>query len=394
MTTIDTILATIDISSTEERGIAADALDDLGRYEEAELLRSSAQVWVNNDGIIVRDTSLEAANRFLAAAAVSWDSADPWLATDSDGLSDEDEDSLRQMCDEADCDYDAAKDVVLAAVKAKVDEMPHTFVASDGVSEETLDAEDMDDAVSEAEDWCRGGDWGKDGARIEVTVTEEDARGDTVESRHISVDIEPDHAAMILGVCGGRHDDRYERCCGDDPDDHDWTSEGEGGCDQNPGVWSTGGTSMSFASHCRTCGLHRSEHTTGSQRNPGEHDTVAYEMPEAWCKECEAEECEAERRLERLGNCTSAHDYASLLDDCLEECGTVHDRSESGASVYRVVADGVDLVRVADGVASEWFGGAEECREAIKATWHAKTWQDGWDGLGDGVDEPEDYETI
>lgn len=26
---------------------------------------------------------------------------------------------------------------------------------------------------------------------------------------------------------------------------------------------------------------------SGSQRNPGEHDTVSYEMPETWCAECE-----------------------------------------------------------------------------------------------------------
>jgi hypothetical protein len=65
--------------------------------------------------------------------------------------------------------------------------------------------------------------------------------------------------------------------CGDSPDDHDWTAEGEGGCDENPGVWSTGGTSMMFRTHCRACGLRRTEHTTGYQRNPGDHDTVEYE---------------------------------------------------------------------------------------------------------------------
>ncbi len=51
---------------------------------------------------------------------------------------------------------------------------------------------------------------------------------------------------------------------------------------------------MSFATHCRKCGLHRHEHSTGSQKNPGEHDTVSYEMPDTWCEECEDEKCRYE----------------------------------------------------------------------------------------------------
>ena len=100
------------------------------------------------------------------------------------------------------------------------------------------------------------------------------------------IEIEPDHSSKIIEACG-----RYEGC-GSDPDDHDWTSEGEGGCDQNPGVWSTGGTSMQFASHCRKCGLRRIEKHTGSQRNPGEHNTVDYEMPEQWCQDCQSDDCD------------------------------------------------------------------------------------------------------
>lgn len=84
------------------------------------------------------------------------------------------------------------------------------------------------------------------------------------------------------------------KCCGYNPDDHDWTAEGEGGCDQNPGVWSTGGTSFVSFTHCRKCGLRRIERTTGCQKNPGEHDTVEYFMPDSWCVECqsESENCE------------------------------------------------------------------------------------------------------
>lgn len=63
-------------------------------------------------------------------------------------------------------------------------------------------------------------------------------------------------------------------------DEHDWTSEFEGGCTENPGVWSTGGTSMLFVSHCRNCGMKRTGKTTGSQRNPGECDTTEYSDPD------------------------------------------------------------------------------------------------------------------
>lgn len=160
---------------------------------------------------------------------------------------------------------------------------------------EELDAADMDEAVELARELCRGGDWGVDGAVVDVWVVERDAAGDKTDRRELAVEIEPDHEALIRAAVG--RGAAAERCCGTDPDDHDWTGEGEGGCDSNPGVWSTGGTSMSFASHCRACGLHRSEHTTGSQRNPGEHDTVRYEMPADWCPDCEREDCRCEYRV-------------------------------------------------------------------------------------------------
>jgi hypothetical protein len=133
--------------------------------------------------------------------------------------------------------------------------------------------------ASECQEWVEGGEWGDNGAAISVywTLYED---GDEIDSGFETVDIEPNHDALI-------------KAAGGDTDcDHDWTSEGEGGLDENPGVWSTGGTSMTFRSHCRTCGLKRTEHHTGSQRNPGEHDTVEYEQPDSWCPECEHEECE------------------------------------------------------------------------------------------------------
>lgn len=142
--------------------------------------------------------------------------------------------------------------------------------------------------ADECEGWVCDGDWGDDGASVEVHWTVTDDDDDEVDSGWETVEVEADHAALISAA------DRDDRGCGSDPDDHDWTSEGEGGLAENPGVWATGGTSMVFCSHCRTCGLHRVEGHLGSQRNPGEHDTVEYTMPDSWCAECQGEDCDCE----------------------------------------------------------------------------------------------------
>src|SRR6185437_5095337 len=120
----------------------------------------------------------------------------------------------------------------------------------------TIEADDHDEAETlarrETRDWIREGDWGIEGARVRAYYSVVDSDGDTVvDNESTEVEIEPDHEELM-------------RRAGADPDcEHEWTSEGEGGCDSNPGVWSTGGTSMTFASHCRLCGLHKTEHTTG-----------------------------------------------------------------------------------------------------------------------------------
>ena len=141
----------------------------------------------------------------------------------------------------------------------------------DGVTE-TRGAADMDTAKELAEDWVREGEWGDDGAVVGVTVTELLPSGHDGDEEYVEVEIEPNHEAKIKeAACGSD-------ICGTDPDDHDWTGDGEGGLKENPGVYSRGGTVMTFDSHCRRCGLHRHERTTGAQRNPGDHDTVEYEM--------------------------------------------------------------------------------------------------------------------
>lgn len=176
---------------------------------------------------------------------------------------------------------DSVRPLIVDGVVYDADLRTYTY-KEEGQHSETLDAVDMDEAVQMAEELCRDGSWGDNGASVSVLVTEEDASGEETDRRHLSVDIEPNHEALIL------------RAGGDPTCDHDWTSEGEGGCDSNPGVWSMGGTSIQFASHCRICGLHRTEHYCGSQRNPGDHDTVEYHQPDSWCAECHRETCECD----------------------------------------------------------------------------------------------------
>ena len=143
------------------------------------------------------------------------------------------------------------------------------------IHSETDDAakvEARESAQELAADWCSGDEWGNDGASIEVRWSLRKSGDEEIDDGTVTVEIEPDHRALILEA------GPWEESCGLDPGDHEWTTDGEGGCDSNPGVWSTGGTSMKFSSRCRACGLHRTEHHTGSQRNPGAHDTVEYEF--------------------------------------------------------------------------------------------------------------------
>lgn len=140
-------------------------------------------------------------------------------------------------------------------------------------TEAEQDAEALREAREEAESWVREGNYGDEGASVRAWFALEDEDSEWPETP-IEVEIDANHKTLIRAAMGNEG-------CGLDPDDHDWTSEDEGGLDENPGVWSTGGTTMVFRAHCATCGLQRREVSTGSQRNPGDHDTVEYFAPEA-----------------------------------------------------------------------------------------------------------------
>lgn len=140
----------------------------------------------------------------------------------------------------------------------------------------TVDLDQMSDKAAWAaagqatQDWCRRGEWGIDGASVRCWCWWETEAETTEDAESVVVvEIEPDEDALIAAA-GGNTD------C-----DHDWvaTYDFERGLKENPGVWMTGGTAMTIKTHCAKCGLKRTERSTGSQRNPGEHDTVEFELP-------------------------------------------------------------------------------------------------------------------
>lgn len=79
-------------------------------------------------------------------------------------------------------------------------------------------------------------------------------------------------------------------------DEHDWRTPHHlvGGIKENPGVWSLGGTKMSFEECCSNCGVYKQELHYGSQRNPDEEDTATYsdadEASLAWIEENKQDE--------------------------------------------------------------------------------------------------------
>lgn len=154
-----------------------------------------------------------------------------------------------------------------------VELLPVTVRAWDGGSSEERDCDHGDDFGEIAEDMWDGADYGDGDYCVTVSWEATDYTGKQIDSGSFDLQGEtPEPECQVA-------------------DEHDWTSDGEGGCTENPGVWSTGGTSMSFRTHCRACGLKRLQCTTGSQRNPGDCDTTTYEEPDSWCADCQSEDC-------------------------------------------------------------------------------------------------------
>jgi hypothetical protein len=173
--------------------------------------------------------------------------------------------------DYGDCS-DEVLQAVLEAILARGDEIEDGLVKSlpvcvhvwDEGSSDTVHCDYGDDYADAARDLWDGADYGDGDYRVTVSWEATDATGNTIDSGSWD---ETGHV--------------QEPACPEEEDgEHEWTSEFEGGCTENPGVWSTGGTSMVFSARCKHCGMERVEKTTGSQCNPGECDTTTYSEPD------------------------------------------------------------------------------------------------------------------
>lgn len=138
--------------------------------------------------------------------------------------------------------------------------MPNYRLTDDNYSE-IIEADDLEEACRLARDSWESGSWDTK-CIVDIRVTELDDEGD-----------ETNNYSLVSVECG---DDPEPPECTED--DRDWCSPLSvlGGCDSNPGVWSLGGTTIQTMEVCRHCGIYRKNVIHGSQRNPGECDTVEY----------------------------------------------------------------------------------------------------------------------
>lgn len=143
------------------------------------------------------------------------------------------------------------------------------LIGDEHVSDTVVQADSLEDALELARDWARDGSWDQ---RCEVDVFAVELDLDAYESGNKREAYVGDLAWATVEV----GEDPPEPECSED--EHDWRAPHSvvGGLSENPGVWSEGGTTMTFHRVCAHCGLNRHETRHGAQRNPGQLDTVEY----------------------------------------------------------------------------------------------------------------------
>ncbi|WP_019592023.1 hypothetical protein [Thioalkalivibrio sp. ALE20] len=143
--------------------------------------------------------------------------------------------------------------------------------------EEYLNADTMTEALEQAKDLLREGDWPHEGktayVAAEVVEIQEDPDGN---------EIELDHSAVSV-----RLDPPVPPC---EADQHDWCSPHEllGGLEENPGVSGNGG-GVIITEVCRHCGRYRVTNTWDQSQGPEPVETIEYheadEASREWCAE-------------------------------------------------------------------------------------------------------------
>lgn len=143
---------------------------------------------------------------------------------------------------------------------------PGRVYADDGEAEAAYDSLSPEAA---ARAYVERGEWGDESCQIHVVTYR---RGVDGSGNVIRVD-EDDHFVQYRGP---------EPDCSDD-EAHDWANPHElvGGCEENPGVWSSGG-GVEMHAVCLTCGLRRITDTWGTDPYTGAQgiETIRYEEPE------------------------------------------------------------------------------------------------------------------
>jgi hypothetical protein len=135
-----------------------------------------------------------------------------------------------------------------------------------------IEAENITEALAKAEKWAQAGEY-EERTEVWIEVYEIDAGGVRVDGGECDTST----------VEAGPETVPPETDCGDSDDDHKWVRpvEAVGGCTQNPGVFSLGGTTMAFVSICSRCGIRKTRIDYGVQKNPGDVDHTKYEEPDA-----------------------------------------------------------------------------------------------------------------
>jgi hypothetical protein len=126
---------------------------------------------------------------------------------------------------------------------------------------ETVEASDLEEAKTRAQEWLDGGNWGDVEEYVEVKITDEAGTETTVE--------------LVVGAAPV-------------PDcrkgsDHTWESPFEllGGLEENPGVWGLQGTQLKIIEVCCQCGCYRQTITKSTPDNyPREPERVTYRKPD------------------------------------------------------------------------------------------------------------------
>src|ERR1700679_2841399 len=125
-------------------------------------------------------------------------------------------------------------------MEAVMSETKGNEIREDSGASEIIEAASLEAALEAACEWASEGSY-DERVMVKVYVDEIDEDGEAVPGEHASDE-----------VAAGPEPKPEATECGTDDDDHEWDSPLElvGGCTENPGVFSTAGTSFRYEYVC------------------------------------------------------------------------------------------------------------------------------------------------